>query len=170
VSTRGARWLRRLDAWAAWAPSGRLAVPVVVLVVLVANLVGVGTVLGFQLAVPAGWGPTGRAAVLGTVAGYLVLALPVATLVGISRQRPTNRWLFAGRAPTPAEAAHALRMPLDSALVAGLTWLLGALVVGVVSAAAPPRWSAAPGRRRWSACSTASSPRWSTPSRPRAGW
>ena len=55
--------------------------------VLVANLVGVATVIGFQLAVSGGSGPTGQAAVLLTVAGYLVLALPVATLVGIRRQR-----------------------------------------------------------------------------------
>jgi adenylate cyclase len=134
----GERWLRQLDAWASWAPSGRLAVPVIVALVLVANLVGVATVIGFQLAVSGGSGSTGQAAVLLTVAGYLVLALPVATLVGIRRQRPTNRWLFAGRAPTPAEAARALRMPMDTALVAGLTWLLGAVAVGVVSAVAFP--------------------------------
>src|SRR4051794_23686759 len=96
------------------APTGRLAVPVIVLLVLLANLVGAGTVLGLQLAVSSGSPSAGQAVVLLTVAGYLVLALPVATLVGIRRQRPTNRWLFAGRAPTRTEAAHALRMPLDA--------------------------------------------------------
>ena len=35
---RGLRWLRRLDALGLWAPSGRLAVPVIVALVLVANL------------------------------------------------------------------------------------------------------------------------------------
>jgi adenylate cyclase len=130
--------LRRLDAWASWTPTGRLAVPVIVLLVLVANLVGVAIVIGFQLAVSRGSGTTGQGPVLLTVAGYLVLALPVATLVGIRRQRSTNRWLFAGSEPTPTEAAHALRMPLDTAAVAGVTWLVGAVLVGVVSALSFP--------------------------------
>src|SRR5690348_8309373 len=70
----GPRWLRRLDAWASWAPSGRLAVPVIVALVLVANLVGVGTVIGFQLAVSSGAGTAGRTPVLLTVAAYLGIA------------------------------------------------------------------------------------------------
>jgi adenylate cyclase len=130
--------VRRLDAWASWAPTGRLAVPVVVLLVLAANLVGVGTVVLLQLAVSSRAGSAGQGPVLVTVAGYLLVAVPVATVVGIRRQRLTNRWLAADRAPTRAEAAHALRMPLDTAVVAGLTWLLGALLVGVVAAVSAP--------------------------------
>jgi adenylate cyclase len=113
-------------------------VPVIVVLVLVANLIGVATVTLLQLGVTGGTGPVGRAPVLLTAAGYLVLALPVGTVAGLVRQRVTNRWLLAGREPTGKEAAHALRLPVDTALVAGLTWLVGAVVVGAVSALAYP--------------------------------
>src|SRR3954452_12625953 len=43
-----------------------------------------------------------------------------------------------GRDPTTEEAAHALRLPVDTAIVAGLIWLLAAVLIGVVSAAALP--------------------------------
>jgi hypothetical protein len=129
---------RRLGGWAAWAPSGRLAVPVIILLVIGANLVGVGTVVLLLIGVEDGSGRTGRAEVLWTAAGYLVLALPLATVAGLRRQRVTNRWLMAGRAPTGEEAAHALRLPLDTALIAASVWLLGALLTGAVSASVFP--------------------------------
>src|SRR3712207_7865871 len=53
---------------------------------------------------------------------------------GLRWQRPTTAWLSAGRRPTPVEAAHALRLPVDIARVAAVTWLGGALLVGVVGA------------------------------------
>ena len=40
----GPETIRREGAWASWAPSGRVAVPAIVLLVLAANLVGVATV------------------------------------------------------------------------------------------------------------------------------
>src|SRR3954449_4285797 len=124
--------------WASWAPSGRGAVPLIVLLVNVANLVGVATVTLLLIGVSSDTEDTGRAAVLWTAIGYTVVALPVGTLIGMRRQRVTNAWLMAGRDPTTEEAAHALRLPVDTAIVAGLIWLLAAVLIGVVSAAAFP--------------------------------
>jgi hypothetical protein len=45
---------RRLDAALEWAPTGRRAVPVLVVLVVVANLVGVGTVALLLLGLSAG--------------------------------------------------------------------------------------------------------------------
>src|SRR4051812_45739866 len=69
--------VRRAGELAAWAPSGRTAVPLIVLLVVVANLVGVATVTVLLLGVSGGAGGDGRAAVLWTAAGYTLLALPV---------------------------------------------------------------------------------------------
>jgi adenylate cyclase len=123
---------------ASWDPGGRGAVPLIVLLVLVANIVGVTTVTLLLIGVADGSGDSGRTPTLMAVAAYLVVALPAATVAGLRRQRTTNRWLMAGREPTGAEAAEALRLPVDTALIAGLVWLIGAVVVGTVSAAAFP--------------------------------
>jgi hypothetical protein len=129
----------RSGDWASWAPSGRLAVPVIVLLVNVANLVGVATVTLLLIGVSGDAGSGGgRAAVLWTALGYTVVALPVGTLIGMRRQRVTNAWLMADRAPTTAEAAHALRLPVDTAIVAGVIWAVAAVLIGVVSAAVFP--------------------------------
>ncbi|WP_448625087.1 adenylate/guanylate cyclase domain-containing protein [Geodermatophilus sp. URMC 64] len=128
----------RRGGWASWAPSGRGAVPLIVLLVTVANLVGVATVILLLIGVSDGSADTGRSTVLWTAIGYTAVALPAGTLIGMRRQRVTNAWLMAGRAPTREEAAHALRLPVDTALVAGLVWLVAAALVGVVSAAAFP--------------------------------
>jgi adenylate cyclase len=125
-------------SWATWAPSGRIAVPLIVLLVIVANLVGVGTVTLLLVGVSDGSGETGRGPVLVAALIYLAVALPVGTLIGLRRQRVTNAWLTAGRSPTGEEAAHALRLPVDTALVAGVIWLAGAVLVGVVGALSLP--------------------------------
>ena len=39
---------------------------------------------------------------LWAAAAYLLVALPLGTLAGLRRQRPTNAWLMAGREPTPS--------------------------------------------------------------------
>ncbi|MCW2703386.1 MAG: Adenylate cyclase, family protein 3 [Blastococcus sp.] len=130
--------VRRDGVWASWAPSGRIAVPAIVLLVLVANLVGVATVTLLLVGVSDGGGDHARTAVLLAVAGYLVVALPTATLVGLRRQRVTNRWLMAGREPTSAEATYALRLPVDTALIAGIVWAVGAVLIGIVSTVAFP--------------------------------
>jgi adenylate cyclase len=134
----GPETVRREGVWASWAPTGRIAVPAIVLLVVVANLVGVATVILLLIGVDDGSGDTGRGAVLLTAAGYLAVAFPAGTLTGLRSQRATNRWLMAGRRPTPAEAAHALRLPVEIAVIAGVIWLLAAVLVGVVSAAAFP--------------------------------
>ena len=129
----------RSGDWASWAPSGRLAVPVIVLLVNVANVVGVATVTLLLIGVSGDAGSgDGRAAVLWTALGYTVVALPVGTLVGMRRQRVTNAWLMADRAPTTAEAAKALRLPGDTAIVAGVIWAVAAVLIGVVSAVVFP--------------------------------
>lgn len=138
MTTAGDDDVRRLAGMAEWAPSGRLAVPVIVVLVVAANLVGVGTVALLLLGVDGDPGSAGRAEVLWAAAGYLAVALPLAVLAGLGRQRATNRWLTAGREPTVAEARQALRLPLDTALVAAVVWLLGAVLVGGVAAAAFP--------------------------------
>jgi adenylate cyclase len=76
--------------------------------------------------------------VLISTAAYLAVALPAGTVVGLRRQRMTNAWLVAGRAPTSEEAAHALRLPVDTARIAGLIWLVGAILAGSVAAATFP--------------------------------
>src|SRR3954452_18848114 len=136
--TSGRAAVRRGGEVASWAPSVRTAVPLIVLLVVVANLVGVATVTLLLLGVSGGSGGDGRAAVLRTAAGYTVVALPVGTLARMPRQRVTNRWLAADRAPTTAEAAHALRLPVDTAIVAGVIWAVAAVLIGVVSAAVFP--------------------------------
>jgi adenylate cyclase len=85
-----------------------------------------------------GSGNRGRAPVLWATAAYLVVALPAATVAGLRRQRVTNRWLMAGREPTSDEAGRALRLPVDTALIAALIWLLAAVLVGIVAAVAFP--------------------------------
>jgi adenylate cyclase len=126
--------------WTTWAPAGRIAVPFIVLLVVVANLVGVATVTLLLVGVDDGAADTGRGPVFLAVLVYLAVSLPVGMVAGLRRQRPTNAWLMAGREPSRAEAARALRLPVDSALVAGLIWLLGAVLVGVVGAFALPDW------------------------------
>ncbi|TFV92793.1 adenylate/guanylate cyclase domain-containing protein [Blastococcus sp. CT_GayMR20] len=125
-------------AWTYWAPSGRGAVPAIVLLVIVANLVGVATVVLLLIGVDDGAGDTGRGPVLLAAAIYLAVAFPVGTVAGLRRQRVTNRWLMEGRRPTGDEAAHALRLPVDTALIAGSIWLVGAVLVGPVTAASFP--------------------------------
>jgi adenylate cyclase len=116
-------------------------VPLLVGLVVSANLVGVGTVTMLLLGLAGSGDPaddTGRTVLLLVAAGYLALALPVSVVAGLRRQRVTNGWLAAGREPDRHEAAHALRLPVDTARVAALTWLVGAAVVTVVGAAVYP--------------------------------
>src|SRR5215212_2172736 len=136
--TAGPQTVRREGVWASWAPSGRIAVPAIVLLVVVANLVGVATVISLLIGVDDGSGDAGRVPVLLTAAGYLVVAFPAGTLIGLRRQRITNRWLMAGREPTGGEAGQALRLPVQIAVIAGVIWLLAAVLVGGVSAVVFP--------------------------------
>src|SRR4051812_1540461 len=92
----GPQTVRRDSTLASWAPSGRIAVPAIVLLVVVATLVGVATVISLLIGVDDGSGEAGRVPVLLPAAGYLVVALPAGTLIGLRSQRVTNRWLMAG--------------------------------------------------------------------------
>jgi class 3 adenylate cyclase len=134
----GPQLVDRGGLWASWSLSGRIAVPAIVLLVLVANVIGVATVVSLLIGVEDGSGSSGRTPVLLAAAGYLAVALPVGALAGLRRQRVTSRWLMAGREPTSGEAAHALRLPVDTALIAGAIWLIGAVGVAIVSALAFP--------------------------------
>jgi adenylate cyclase len=139
METRSApETVRRDGVLASWEPSGRGVVPAIVGLVVVANLVGVVTVVLLLLGVEDGSGSTGRTPVLLAVAAYLLVAFPVGTVVGLRRQRVTNRWLMARRQPTGDEAGRALQLPVDTALIAGLIWLMGAVLAGIVAALAFP--------------------------------
>ncbi|SFL72764.1 adenylate/guanylate cyclase domain-containing protein [Geodermatophilus ruber] len=129
----------RDDARLEWTPSGRIAVPAIVLLVVAANLVGVGTVavLLLGLSVDA-QGSSGRATIVLTAAGYLAVALPLGAFAGMRRQRATAAWLSVGRQPRPEEARRALRLPLDIGLIAAATWLGGGFLVGIVGAFVSP--------------------------------
>src|SRR3712207_9284781 len=100
---QGAEQVRRDGVWASWAPSGPTAVPAIALLVVVANLVGVATVVLLLIGVEDGSGDTGRTPVLWAAAAYLAVAIPAGTLAGLRRQRVTNRWLVARREPTGEE-------------------------------------------------------------------
>lgn len=140
----------RTDPAGAWRPgvahpsvprfvaSGRAAVVLIVLLVNVANLVGVATVTLLLFGVSGGTPFSSRLAVLLTAAGYTLVALPAGTVVGLRRHRVTNAWVMADRRPTPLEAGFALRLPVDTALIAALTWLIAAVLIGAVSAVAFP--------------------------------
>ena len=128
------RTVRREGVLASWAPSGRSAVPAIVGLVVVANLVGAVTVVLLLLGVEDGSGNSGRTPVLLVAAAFLALAVPAGTVAGLRRQRATNRWLVAGREPTGEEARFALRLPVDTARIAGLIWLVGAVLVGTAAA------------------------------------
>jgi adenylate cyclase len=144
VTADGEQWeaepreVERRGSWTTWAPSGPGAVPLIVGLVLLANLVGVATVTVLLIGVAGGTGGGNRPAVLITSAAYLVVALPVGLLAGLRRQRVTNAWLLHGGEPTQEQASRALRMPVDAAVIAGLIWSVGAVLVGVASAAAFP--------------------------------
>ena len=64
TTASGAEQVRRNGVWASWAPSGRAAVPAILLLVIIANLVGVTTVVLLLIGVEDGGGSTGRGPVL----------------------------------------------------------------------------------------------------------
>jgi class 3 adenylate cyclase len=136
-SRRG--WLRRLDEWASWAPAGRRAVPVITVLVVVANMVGVGSVALLLLGVTSGTGSAhDRGTVVLVVAAYLVVAFPAGVVVGRRRQRLFHRWIGSGRAPTGEEAASVFRLPVDIGLVALGIWIGGSVISAVAAAVVFP--------------------------------
>ncbi|PRX45368.1 adenylate cyclase [Prauserella shujinwangii] len=66
-------------------------------------------------------------------AGYVLLSLLVGTAWAGLLQRRTVVWFLFGRAPSPEEAAKALRLPVDLAVVSGTLWFGGTVVLGVLA-------------------------------------
>ena len=148
--TTGPQTVRGDDPWTYWAPSGRGAVPAIVLLVIVANLVGVATVVLLLIGVDDGGGDTGRAPVLLAAAAYLVVALPVGTRrraapaaghqpLADGRPRADRR---RGRARAAAPGGHRADRRRRSGWSAPSS-------VGAVAAASPSPI-------RWSGCASAS--------------
>ncbi|WP_024876552.1 adenylate/guanylate cyclase domain-containing protein [Saccharomonospora piscinae] len=77
---------------------------------------------------PASW------VVLVSALGYVLLAFVIGTVWAGYLQSRTVLWFVAGRRPTPKEAAKALRIPRDLAVVTGTLWAGGATVFGVLAA------------------------------------
>jgi adenylate cyclase len=69
--------------------------------------------------------------VLNAVVGftYLAVTLVLGTMWGRRMSAPVERWLSEERAPTPEERRVALGVPLRFALVAGVFWSIGAVLV-----------------------------------------
>ncbi|MFI6301061.1 adenylate/guanylate cyclase domain-containing protein [Amycolatopsis thailandensis] len=65
-----------------------------------------------------------------TAAGIVALSLVVGTVWTAWLQRRTAVWFVFGRPPTEAEAARALRIPVDMGIVSGTLWLIGTIVLG----------------------------------------
>lgn len=66
--------------------------------------------------------------------GYVLLSLLLGTMWTLLLQRRTVVWFTRGRAPNTVEATHALRLPVDLAVVSGILWVVGTLVLGTLTA------------------------------------
>ena len=95
----------------------------------------VAVLLAFFVPLPVSETVAARVAVLSTAGGYLVLACVVGVVVGLARNRRTLRWLVLGDDPSRRQADQALRLPIEVAAISAVLWAVGALVVGVVTAA-----------------------------------
>lgn len=71
--------------------------------------------------------------VLVCAGGYVLLAFVIGTAWTVFLQRRTVVWFLAGRRPKQAEAARALRIPVDLATVSGTLWVGGAVALGVLT-------------------------------------
>lgn len=69
---------------------------------------------------------------------YFVLLVAISYRLSKRRFGPVARWLSESRPPTPAERARVLSLPWRAAALAGLGWLGGTLVFGVVAATHHP--------------------------------
>lgn len=70
-----------------------------------------------------------------SAAGYVGLSVLVGGAWGGFLQRRTVVWFLFGRAPTPDEAARALRLPVDLAVVSGTLWFAGTVALGTLAGA-----------------------------------
>lgn len=67
--------------------------------------------------------------------GYVLLSLLLGTTWTTLLHRRTVRWFIRGRAPSPTEATQALRLPVDLAVISGILWTVGTVVLGALTAA-----------------------------------
>jgi class 3 adenylate cyclase len=73
--------------------------------------------------------------VVGVVGGiYGLAAVAFGAVMGFVLQGRTLKWVARGRTPTRDEARRALRNPLDLATLTGALWVLGAIVMAILSA------------------------------------
>jgi adenylate cyclase len=63
---------------------------------------------------------------------YVALALVIGSLWTAYLQRRTAVWFMLGRPPTGPEAVRALRLPVDMAVVSGMLWSVGAVVLSTL--------------------------------------
>ena len=77
------------------------------------------------------WGLFWRNAAV--VFGYLLIAAPIATTLGIRSGEPIRRWLTEDREPTDEEREFTLRYALYSLRIPAIGWAGGALVVAAVN-------------------------------------
>lgn len=98
------------------------------------SFLGAGVVLLLLLlqGIPADIGGS-RWALIASAGGYVLLALLVGAAWAGFLQRRTAVWFVLGRGPTPQEATHALRLPVDLAVVSGTLWAAGTLVLGLLT-------------------------------------
>ncbi|HKC29809.1 MAG TPA: hypothetical protein VKB75_17475, partial [Jatrophihabitans sp.] len=111
-------------------------VPFVVRTVLGTAVLGVGiNLIGVAIvtAVIAAMNTTASAhqlRVVLTTTGVMVLfSVIVGVSLGAILQRRTLRWLLRGEPPLPDDAARALRMPRDMAVLAAALWIFGGAVI-----------------------------------------
>jgi adenylate cyclase len=120
------------------ARAAKLAVPTMV----VSNAIGalVVVVLAVFVLPTPHVGDRGTVILINLVAAaiYLVAAIVVGALWGLSRLRKTHRWLLEDRTPSDDEQKKALRIPLRQMRVVGGLWLLAAILFAALNA----HWSA----------------------------
>ncbi|HEY4459650.1 MAG TPA: adenylate/guanylate cyclase domain-containing protein [Pseudonocardiaceae bacterium] len=87
----------------------------------------------------------GRAGVvLGAAAGgYVIVSAAAGTVWAMWLQRRAVHWLVVHRAPTEAEARHALRLPTDLTVLTGTLWAIGCVLLTVLAAVLVPAWQTA---------------------------
>lgn len=90
--------------------------------------------LVFLVPLPASESTQHRVVVVTVSAAYLLLAIAVGALTGIRRHGRALAWLARADGPDEHDARRALRIPVDIATISLGLWLLGAVVVGLVTA------------------------------------
>lgn len=73
---------------------------------------------------------------------YVAVALLVGSLWTMFLQRRTAVWFVLGRPPTPDEARRAQRLPFDTAMVSGTLWLVGTILLGILTTVFGSGWNA----------------------------